>query len=180
MPIWTMPRGTSFIERKICYDSSVVDHSCKLLKAEHRSIVLLHRNERSFTMAAGAKSLTIPEGAYTFAFYWLDRPYNLYIWKDRQGNGLGSYFNIVRNTYVTEQAVIFEDMIIDLLVLPGGEVYVLDEDELPEPLDRFEGGSVQRSLSSLVKEMEHILQDSTSEAERLIREDESILGPALR
>ena len=34
----------------------------------------------------------------------------------------------------------FEDLIIDILVLPSGEYFILDEDELPEPIEVFEGG----------------------------------------
>ncbi|CAM5608611.1 hypothetical protein [Bacillus safensis FO-36b] [Bacillus safensis subsp. safensis] len=39
---------------------------------------------------------------------------------------------MVGDTQFNGQLVMFEDLIIDLLVLPTGEVYVLDEDELPE------------------------------------------------
>ena len=40
----------------------------------------------------------------------------------------------------------FEDLIIDILVLPSGEYFILDEDELPEPLEGFEGGYVNEAL----------------------------------
>lgn len=35
---------------------------------------------------------------------------------------------------MTEELVSFEDLIIDVMVLPNGEYFILDEDELPESL----------------------------------------------
>ncbi len=45
--------------------------------------------------------------------------------------------------------VSFEDLIIDIMVLPNGEYFILDEDELPEPLGNFEGGYVKKALYGL-------------------------------
>ena len=42
--------------------------------------------------------------------------------------------------------MLFEDLIIDILVLPSGEYFILDEDELPEPLESFEDGYVAEAL----------------------------------
>jgi len=170
MPIGSMVKGNSILERKIRYDATVVDHHCKLLKAEGSTVILAHQNERSFSMKAGAKELTISKGVLTFAYYWIDQPYNLYYWKDANGNELGAYFNIVRNTHVSEEAVSFEDLIIDLLVLPGGEFYILDEDELPEPLHQFEGGFVQEALHMLLDRKDRILREAAAQTERLWHE----------
>lgn len=168
MPTPSIPKkGRHIIERKIRYDNTTVDHHCELLKMELPKIVLLHKVDKSFTMQAGVRELTIPAGCYTFAYYWVDRPYNLYFWRDSKGQYIGSYFNIVRNTAVTEEAVIFEDLIIDLLVLPDGEYFVLDENELPEPLHRFEGGGVKDALQSLIGRMDGIIRDAMTETELL-------------
>lgn len=45
--------------------------------------------------------------------------------------------------------VSFEDLIIDIMVLPNGEYFILDEDELPESLGNFEGGYVKKALYGL-------------------------------
>ncbi|GIO69348.1 DUF402 domain-containing protein [Paenibacillus sp. FSL M7-1455] len=167
MPAQSLHKGQPVIERKIRYDATVAYHDCTLLKMELPKIVLLHQVDKPFTMPAGASELTIPEGTYTFAYYWIDRPYNLYFWRDGQGNYLGSYFNLVRNTTVTDEAVSFEDLIIDLLVLPNGEHFVLDEDELPEPLHQFENGFVHEALHALIGQKDAILEDAKKETERL-------------
>ncbi|MFP3326281.1 DUF402 domain-containing protein, partial [Planococcus sp. SIMBA_160] len=76
--------------------------------------------------------------------------YNLYFWRNDQGKELGSYFNIVGDTRFNGQLVMFEDLIVDLLVLPNGDFFVLDEDELPESLTDFEHGSVRRALEGVM------------------------------
>ena len=121
----TIQRGDKIIERKIRYDSVVVEYNCKLLKVQNQNVVLFHIIQESFTMIADQIKLTIPKGSYPVAYYWKDRPYNLYIWRDNKGKYLGSYFNTVKNTYMTDKLVSFEDLIIDIMVLPNGEYFIL-------------------------------------------------------
>ena len=165
LSILPIQRGDKIIERKIRYDSVVVEHGCTLLKAQHKNVVLFHSIQNSFTMIASQTKLTIPTGSYTIAYYWIDRPYNLYIWRDENGKYLGSYFNIVKNTSMTDKWVSFEDLIIDILVLPNGEYFILDEDELPEALFRFENGSILQALNSLTDSIEILLPQIISETE---------------
>ncbi|PGO25378.1 DUF402 domain-containing protein [Bacillus cereus] len=143
------PTGIEIIERKIRYDATTVDHICLLIEAQPEKIILYHEVQYSFTMAANDKKLTIPKGSYTAAYYWRNRPYNLYVWRDQDGSYLGSYFNIVKNTYITDGVVSFEDLILDIMVLPSGEYFILDEDELQEPLEQFEDGYVEKALHTV-------------------------------
>ncbi|MFF3100039.1 DUF402 domain-containing protein [Viridibacillus arvi] len=169
-------RGDKIIERKIRYDSTVVEYSCMLLKAQNHNFVLFHEILDSFTMIANhQKKLTISKGSYTIAYYWKDRPYNLYIWRDNKGNYIGSYFNIVKNTYMIDNLVSFEDLIIDILVLPNGDYFILDEDELPKPLDQFEDGLVQQTLNSLTDSLDILLTQIISETENHYKHEELLL-----
>ncbi|GKV57247.1 hypothetical protein NCCP2222_31940 [Sporosarcina sp. NCCP-2222] len=154
----------TIIERKICYDSSTVDHTCRLLKVEQEKMMLFHEIEKSFTMKADQLEVTISKGSYTIASYWASRPYNFYYWIDEEGNYLGSYFNIVRNTIITDEIVSFEDLIIDILILPNGDHYILDEEELPEPLDQFEEGFVKDVLNSLLGEVDALIENVKNES----------------
>ncbi|WP_235822882.1 DUF402 domain-containing protein [Cytobacillus massiliigabonensis] len=158
--------GDTIIERKIRYDSTLVEYSCRLLQSQNQKIVLFHIIQDSFTMIASQTKLTIPRGSYTIAYYWKDRPYNLYIWRDSNGQLLGCYFNIVKHTEMTDQFVSFKDLIIDILVLPNGDYYILDEDELPESLDKFENGFVRKALYSLTESIDSLLPLIISEAEK--------------
>ncbi|MFL0366018.1 DUF402 domain-containing protein [Pseudobacillus sp. 179-B 2D1 NHS] len=164
--------ANKIIERKIRYDSTIVEHVCKLLKAQDQKIVLFHKIKESFTMTAEKTSLTIPKGSYTIAYYWKDRPYNAYVWRDGEGNYLGSYFNIVKNTQITGQILSFEDLIIDVLALPNGSCFVLDEDELSEPLDQFEKGTVQQALHSLMNTLDVLLPEIILETEQVYKHEE--------
>lgn len=111
--------------------------------------------------------VTIPIGSYTIAYYWLDRPYNLYFWRDQEGNYLASYFNIVKNTKFEEGMVTFEDLIIDVLVLPNGEYFILDEDELPEPHETFENGLAKRGLETILSSMHDTLTQTIAQSETI-------------
>ncbi|TCP20781.1 uncharacterized protein DUF402 [Scopulibacillus darangshiensis] len=160
--------GDKIIERKIRYDNTIVEHSCRLLKAKKQHAVLFHKVQDSFSMTANQNKLTIPKGSYTLAYYWKDRPFNLYIWSDGSGNYLGAYFNIVKNTYMADTLVSFEDLLIDIMVFPNGEYYILDEDELPIPIDQFENGFVQEALNSLTDSIDALLSEIISESEALM------------
>ncbi|MGD6958762.1 DUF402 domain-containing protein [Rossellomorea aquimaris] len=155
--------GAPIIERKIGYDGKSVEHHCRLLKAGVEDVVLFHKIEGAFTMTTNQSSLTIPEGSYTLAYYWKDRAYNVYIWRDHRGEYLGSYFNIVRNTNVNNEVVSFEDLIIDVLVFPDGIASVLDEEELPVSMEEFENGYVLEELQILVDSIESFLPKLISE-----------------
>ncbi|MED4534857.1 DUF402 domain-containing protein [Metabacillus fastidiosus] len=159
------------IERKIRYDSTVVEHKCIQLKIDNQKTVLFHKVLNSFTMIADQNKLTIPKGSYTLAYYWKDKPFNLYIWRDNKGDYLGSYFNIVKNTYITDNLVSFEDLIIDIMVLPNEDYFILDEDELPESLDQFENGFVQQALNSLIDSIDILLSQTISETENIFKHE---------
>ncbi len=151
------------IERKIRYDGTTVDYACLLIEAQQDKIILYHEVQYSFTMAANDTKLTIPKGSYTIAYYWANRPYNLYVWRDQDGGYLGSYFNIVKNTYITDQVVSFEDLILDIMVLPSREFFILDEDELPEALEQFEDGYVEKALHTVINIIQETLPKIISE-----------------
>ncbi len=52
---------SKIVERKIRYDSTIVDRTCLLLEKQLQSIVLFHEVQYSFTMTAHSASLTIPK-----------------------------------------------------------------------------------------------------------------------
>lgn len=161
--------GKTMIERKIRYDSSIVEYRCKLLHLDQMKITLLHKVEKSFVMSKNNHRLKIPVGAYTFAYYWLDQPYNLYFWREPSGKYLGSYFNIVRKNDIQNNLVLFEDLIIDLVVKPDGTSYILDQEELPLPLQTFENGYVDDALKMLLERKDSIIEEVKAETKLFFR-----------
>ncbi|MBR8646061.1 DUF402 domain-containing protein [[Brevibacterium] frigoritolerans] len=164
--------GKEIIERKIRYDSFSCRTYLFAIKRTKSSCRAFHEIMDAFTMKAGPIELNIPIGSYTIAYYWKDRPYNLYIWRDNEGNYLGSYFNIVKNTYMADNLLSFEDLIIDIMVLPDGSHFILDEEELPVPLDQFESGSVKQALNSLLDSIDILLSQIIEESGKLYKHND--------
>lgn len=162
-------KQTKIIERKIRHDATMADYECVPLDVQQQSAVLFYLIEKSFTIKTEHVHVVIPAGSYTIGFYWAERPYNVYMWRDREGTYLGSYFNIVRNTRISPEMVSYEDLIIDVMVLPSGEYFVLDEHELPEPLESFENGTVRQALSALTDSLDGIMSEILSESENRYR-----------
>lgn len=132
--------------------------------------MLLYKIPRSFNMIVADRTLHIPSGTVTVAYYWEERPYNVYHWRTPDGTYLGSYFNIVKETSIAKSGVSYTDMIIDVMVMPDGSYTVLDEEELPEPLNVFEKGFVKRSLEQLLADLDRLVHYLRNETDRLIAE----------
>lgn len=155
------------IERKIRYDGTIAEYYCRRVKIGKEDAVLCYRLENSVSLHDSETELTIPEGSRTVSYYWTDRPYNVYIWTDQNGRYIGSYLNIVGNTRISDRVVSYEDLILDVLVLPDGSYSVLDEDELPEPLEQFKQGYVSRILRSLLRSLDSLLPPLIEQAKNL-------------
>jgi predicted RNA-binding protein associated with RNAse of E/G family len=145
------------IERKIRYDGSIAEYRCQVLSRHSDRVVLTYVLPDPVILGRDAVIVNLPAGSRTYAWYWTDRPYNVYIWQGSGGNYLGAYFNIVRNTRISDQVVSYEDLIVDLLVTPEGKQCVLDRDELPESMEQFEQGYVNQTLKDLIVSAGHIL-----------------------
>ena len=129
-------RGGSCRERKRYLSGKEVFFECGLV-AFHGSFGIL---KYTIPQEARVGSLMLPEGTMTYAFYWEDRPYNLYWWMasngstETAGSGavatLGHYFNIADSTRLSKTEFSWRDLSVDILVLPENRIEVLDEDEL--------------------------------------------------
>lgn len=155
----------SFLEIKKRYDGSVAEYHCELLEFTIERIVLFYRLPESRVV----DKVTLPKGAYTIAYYWADRDYNAYHWVMPGGETLAFYFNIVEGTELKPDSLTYRDMIVDLIRYPDGTVRLLDEDELPVPLNEFEGGKVKGTIDVLTKEMDKLLKCLSAETVRFLR-----------
>ena len=82
------------------------------------------------------EDLILPGGSRSLGYFWEDHPYNAYHWVDDKCQTLALYFNICDNTRITAQQVTWRDLTVDILITPDLRCRVLDEDELPDDLDR--------------------------------------------
>ena len=66
-------------------------------------------------------------------WFYSNRWYNVFRVEDGQDGQLkGWYCNITRPAVITENTVSAEDLVLDILVSPSGEIHILDEDEFAE------------------------------------------------
>lgn len=99
------------------------------------------------------EDLRLPPGTLTVAYYWEDRPYNLYHWIDPRGSTLAFYFNLSRGTAVRDREVEWHDLAVDVLVTPDGTARVLDEHEVPPDLPAEVREAVSSAREAVLRDM---------------------------
>jgi predicted RNA-binding protein associated with RNAse of E/G family len=156
--------GAHVIERKVRLDGTTVEFTCDgLLVEPGRRAVLRYVTDRVRHVGA----LLVPYGTVTVAYYWVDRPYNVYHWI-RGGRTLGYYGSVADRTTIEPHLVTYRDLAVDVLLRPSGEVEVLDEDELPTDLDPDARRTVALARETLSAEGRRLMRDIEEESRRLL------------
>ena len=95
--------------------------------------------------------LTLRRGDHFLETYYADRGYNVFaVFDVATGRLKGWYCNVTRPARLEDGHIRFEDLAIDLLVLPDGTIYVLDEDQFEAlGLEEGERALARRSLTEL-------------------------------
>lgn len=130
------------IEEKTHYNGQIDRVECLLLKESKTEIVLLYRISHTYK----TQEFSLPVGTFTIAYYYFDKPYNLYHWISPDGNSLGYYFNIVKDVYMEKNTLYYTDLIVDILIKNDLSYTILDLDELPCPLEEFEAGRIKKDI----------------------------------
>lgn len=133
-----------------------VTFNCKLVALNKESGVLKYILENEYKVG----SLILPKGSITYAFYWIDRPYTLYKWFDKNGKILSNYFNVADSISLTENEFKWRDLIVDILVSPKGVLEVLDENEVPYDLDRKLMNYIKNSKTLILQEYKFIIEET--------------------
>lgn len=109
-------------------DGSEKRFDCRVLaRAEDRVVVLFVAPR-----AMQVHGVALPAGTVTFGHFWEGRPYNVYHWlRPADGAGIGVYANLASDTRLDGDTLVWLDLIVDVLILPGREPALLDEDEVP-------------------------------------------------
>ena len=147
-------------ERKRYLSGAEVVFECELVALEDAYGILKYVIDQHWDV----HGLKLRPGTITYAFYWKDRPYNLYWWLDENGKTVGYYFNVADSSSLSAHEFIWRDLIVDILVLSSGQVQVIDEDEVPDALDeglktRIETGKqrVLQDCCAVIEEVNLIL-----------------------
>jgi hypothetical protein len=120
------------VETKLTLDGRTKVFRCRALDRTAGAAVVLFVADRAYRVA----DLDLPAGTVTFGYFWADRPYNVYHWMRSDGGTLAHYFNLASDTRLEEGRLTWRDLTVDVLLRPGRPPEVLDEAELPDPLDQ--------------------------------------------
>jgi hypothetical protein len=101
---------------------------CSLLHREAGYLVLSYHADKPGRI----QDIIIPPGSTTIAHYWAGRGYVLWRMYGPDTALIGTLFHICRDVTITETAVQYLDLIVDIWISANGELRVLDEDELEE------------------------------------------------
>ncbi len=135
------------IERKTRLDGTTEEFVCDVLElVPGKRAVLRLLLDRDWDVAG---VLTVPRGTLTYSYYWTDRPYNVYHWL-HQGRTLAYYVNLADHTIIDEALVGYRDLVLDVLIHPGGAIEVLDEDELPADLEPAARRSIADAMEVVI------------------------------
>ena len=135
------------LEVKRRLDGSVRTYPCEAVQADRDHAVLLYRLPGQGKVA----DLVLPAGTLTLAYYWADRPYNVYHWIAPSRETLGYYFNLSGSVTIGGDRLEWEDLEVDVLVTPDGRVQILDEDAVPQ--------SAAARLPEIARARERVLAD---------------------
>ena len=102
-------------------------YTCRAAEWSPERAVLLY----SLSHEGRVAGVALPAGTLTVAYYWVDRPYNVYHWIGPDGTTLAYYFNLSGPARIAADRLEWEDLEVDVMALPEGRPRVLDEDRVP-------------------------------------------------
>jgi predicted RNA-binding protein associated with RNAse of E/G family len=143
------------VEIKRTLGGSVQVFPCVAAEVTPRRAVLLY----TVTNARRVATLDLPPGTTTIAYYWVDRPYNLYHWVSPAGETLAWYFNVSGPVRISERPVEWQDLEVDVLVTPDLRYQVLDEDRLPEALGEAQRTAIAAARARILKEYADVVRE---------------------
>jgi len=155
-------------ERKTRLDGSVVEYVCERIAVEPgRHAIVRYVTDRDRTLEGS--DLVLRTGTVTIGHFWVDRPYNVYHWLERERT-IAFYVNIATDTAIDDAAVSYTDLVVDVLLRPSGAIEVLDEDELPPTLE-------PRYRLAIAKALEVCITDPRRLIAEIERETKAALLP---
>lgn len=117
-------------------------------------------------------------GTVTLAFYWADRPYNLYHWLTPTGNTIGHYFNVSTNTHISARAVEWDDLELDYWLPPTGFAEFIDEEDIPDNLSPCTWAQIERAKGELLRTAREVASEVSIRSAGFISRYGLLTGPA--
>lgn len=103
--------------------------------------------------------LHLPAETLTLGYFWQQRPYNAYHFIAPSGQTLGCYCNICDRTVIDDSSVHWRDLVIDVLLLPGGAHRILDREQLPVALSPAIADYIDSAVKELLEAKQALLAE---------------------
>ena len=138
----------------------------------------MSRNEKEIVLAFSPQKpmkfigIDFPVGSVSYGYFWENRNYNVYHWKDEQGNTLLYYFNICRDTVFGKDRVDWVDLIVDVATKPGAPPRILDLEEVPTDMPIEDVAIIGETTKHVVSSMEGLtreLEQKTAEISQSVK-----------
>jgi len=123
---------TRISEVKTTLDGKRQIFDCERIRYAVGETVVLYRMPADHQL----EDILLAKGTLSLGYFWEDRGYNAYHWVDDNRQTLALYFNICDSTHISPERVAWRDLAVDVLITPDHRCRVLDEDELPNDIDR--------------------------------------------
>lgn len=162
------PGLEKFIEYKHTYFGETKTFDCTLAKLDSNELVLLYKPQSPMRFIG----LDFPPGSMSFGYYWVDRSYNVYHWKDAAGKTMLYYFNISRDTTISKDRVDWLDLVVDVAAKPHEFPRILDLEEVPTnmPIQDVQiVGETTKLIVSRIEDLERYLEDETNQIGKSLR-----------
>lgn len=143
------------LEVKRTLDGAVQTFPCRAAEVTPTRVVLL------YTISKGRRidGLELPAGTVTVAYYWADRPYNVYHWVAPSGVTLAWYFNASGPVRIGDGRVEWDDLEVDVLVTPDLRAQVLDEDRIPADLSASRRAEIAAARRRILDEHVNVARE---------------------
>ncbi len=145
-------------ERKSLLSGGEVTYDCELIGLQEGFGLLRHLIGRQYEVG----SLTLIPGMVSYGFYWTGKPYTLYLWLQGNGGRVGYYFNLADSISLSPKEFKWRDLAVDVLILPWGEVEILDEDQLPSNLPGDLRSYIESAKGMVLKNYGAIIEEANN------------------
>jgi Protein of unknown function (DUF402) len=156
---------TAFTEYKRTYFGETKVFNCTLVWQDPSRKELVVSYEPSSEVHF--LGLEFPKGSLSYGYYWEDRNYNVYHWKQKNGETMLFYFNVSRDTRILPSSVTWLDLIVDIAVKDSNSpAQVLDEDEIPSSMSLSDLAIIKNVKGEVLSNLYSILRELESRTER--------------
>jgi hypothetical protein len=145
------------IEKKLTLSGRTFLFDCELLLLNSDLGVLKYVIDREYVV----QGIKLQPGDITYALYWTNRPYTLYVWH-LTGNRVVHYFNIADRISLQPREFLWRDLTVDILIADDRSVHILDEDELPDVLDPALYSYIQKAKETVMREYPSVIHEANS------------------